>query len=562
MSQKTLRNFQIPGALYSGVGAGAQPAQAGDEVRLFLNQTANPEFPEYIDGIIQPPVTDINVVDSGGHLVPGTSYSFSYESDDLDGAAESLTACDIINATVITCCVALRESLDAEIAARAAGDAALAADIAEVQADLDGWDVTTQEPTDGVTGVPQVETQTVVGSIVTGGVIEVTVTAAGLTGSPVTYEVDVDAGDVASIVAAKTAARIALDEDLVAIYDVDNIGSSFALTQKVANGNDNTLNIEIANGSATGLTPDASSTNTVTGVAEVTGTVPDKIGQHAHHGERIWEATDISPPKWVEITTERNGALHHAALTGLTGGGSTNLDGISVLATTDVGRLELVEVSGNLYPMELTTDVAAESSPTVVLPDNFDAVNNIVSWKLRYAVTRSSAILDASAGGFGPDDSGDVLKFSADGSITCTDSLRIINNATGFASTFSTTLLSTDRTHTLPDDSGVMLLRQTVVPATPTTGFTITASPRVDQTHYLTPAGTLATGTFTLPTAANSREGQIVRLWSTQIVTALTVNVSGGGTILGTALTAAAVNTPYAYECVSTSGSGTWIRLQ
>ena len=110
--------------------------------------------------------------------------------------------------------------------------------------------------------------------------------------------------------------------------------------------------------------------------------------------------------------------------------------------------------------------------------------------------------------------------------------------------------------------SADQLQRRTIaVRTTPTTGFTILATPFVDQVHYLTPAGTLATGTFSLPSAANSQEGQIVRLHSTETQTALTVNVTGGGTINGTAVTALTADTSYAWQCVSVSGAGTWIRI-
>lgn len=110
--------------------------------------------------------------------------------------------------------------------------------------------------------------------------------------------------------------------------------------------------------------------------------------------------------------------------------------------------------------------------------------------------------------------------------------------------------------------SADQLQRRTIsVRTTPATAFTIIATPFVDQVHYLTPAGTLATGTFRLPSAANSREGQIVRIHSTETQTALTVNVVGSGTINGAALTAMTADTSYAWQCVNTSGNGTWIRI-
>ncbi len=115
-----------------------------------------------------------------------------------------------------------------------------------------------------------------------------------------------------------------------------------------------------------------------------------------------------------------------------------------------------------------------------------------------------------------------------------------------------------------PDNNGTLALFPVIVAATPTTGFTINVDRYSDQTHYLTPAGVLASGAFVLPTANTSRVGQVVRLWTTQNITSGTVSVSGGGTILGAAISSATItaNTPYAWQCVSTVAPGTWIRIQ
>lgn len=73
---------------------------------------------------------------------------------------------------------------------------------------------------------------------------------------------------------------------------------------------------------------------------------------------------------------------------------------------------------------------------------------------------------------------------------------------------------------------------------TPTTGFSLTISNDVTELH-LTPAGTLATGTITMPAAPI--DGQDVTITSTQTVTALTHNPNTGHTLLG-ALTTIAAN--------------------
>lgn len=96
-----------------------------------------------------------------------------------------------------------------------------------------------------------------------------------------------------------------------------------------------------------------------------------------------------------------------------------------------------------------------------------------------------------------------------------------------------------------------------VSPYTPVTTDTITAlATKRDETASLVPAGTIAAATFVFPTNANSRIGQNLTLTSTQIVTALTVS-SSGLTLLGTAVTALAVNTPVSWRKVAAS---TWLR--
>ena len=101
-------------------------------------------------------------------------------------------------------------------------------------------------------------------------------------------------------------------------------------------------------------------------------------------------------------------------------------------------------------------------------------------------------------------------------------------------------------------------LQETVQTASPTTGSTITATILgTNETAYLTPSGTLAELTFALPANANSQVGQILRVFSTQIVTTLTVS-SSGLTLHGTAITALAANTAYAWQKVDAS---TWIRI-
>lgn len=91
--------------------------------------------------------------------------------------------------------------------------------------------------------------------------------------------------------------------------------------------------------------------------------------------------------------------------------------------------------------------------------------------------------------------------------------------------------------------------------ASPATGATVVMNANsIDGLLFLTPAGTLATLTVTLPTDGSSRLGQIRRLSSTQELTALTVN---GATVLNSPTTLTANNT-VGFQKVS---AGTWMRI-
>lgn len=84
---------------------------------------------------------------------------------------------------------------------------------------------------------------------------------------------------------------------------------------------------------------------------------------------------------------------------------------------------------------------------------------------------------------------------------------------------------------TPPESGGAPASLPTVQAATPLTGTTVSfANNNVDQTIYLTPAGTLLALTVPLPSNATSRIGQDVTIASTQTITNLTVN--GAGTII------------------------------
>lgn len=90
--------------------------------------------------------------------------------------------------------------------------------------------------------------------------------------------------------------------------------------------------------------------------------------------------------------------------------------------------------------------------------------------------------------------------------------------------------------------------------ASPTTGQTVVmTADSNDRLLDLTPAGTLATLTVTMPADATSRLGQLACIASTQAVTTLTLN---GGTVVNT------VSSLNAGDCVTFQKrtANTWVR--
>ena len=126
--------------------------------------------------------------------------------------------------------------------------------------------------------VHQVETATAAGTVTGAGNAKATVTASGLTGSPldVTFAVtDEVAADWAELCRTALAANTAV----AAMFDVSGTGTSIVLTRKpvatyslgstdieAAYANDATLNIALDNDTSTGITTAATSANTTTAV--------------------------------------------------------------------------------------------------------------------------------------------------------------------------------------------------------------------------------------------------------------------------------------------------------
>jgi hypothetical protein len=141
----------------------------------------------------------------------------------------------------------------------------------------DDWDgvrqVDTATAVGTIGGIKQVETATVAGTASSTVSIDVIVTGALVTGSPLTIPVSITNGDSANTVGGLIRAALNADIKVTTNYDVSGATNKVVLTAKVGAANDATLNINIQ-GAASGITTAATSANTTAGsVTSLTATV-------------------------------------------------------------------------------------------------------------------------------------------------------------------------------------------------------------------------------------------------------------------------------------------------
>jgi fibronectin-binding autotransporter adhesin len=132
---------------------------------------------------------------------------------------------------------------------------------------LEGGTLTTAEIKPGTLSTPlglaaQVETATAVGTITLAGTVSVTVTGAGISGSPLVIPVTVANGDTAAVWAGKVTTALQGTAAITALYTVTNSAANIVLTRITTGVNDGTLNVALANGTATGVTAAPTSANT------------------------------------------------------------------------------------------------------------------------------------------------------------------------------------------------------------------------------------------------------------------------------------------------------------
>ena len=190
------------------------------------------------------------------------------------------------------------------------------------------WVVVT--PAGATPGQLQVATATLAGNVTGSGNALVTVTGAGITGSPLALNVPVLNGDTAVMVAEKVAAFLQGTAAITALYSVSQpIGTATViLTRLTPSANDATLNIASATGTATGITAAPTSTATTLGVASagvvtIVGRVVDlasnieTVMREVPDGTGIVRADRVAPKKITEgLKFETEDVIAIAALFG------------------------------------------------------------------------------------------------------------------------------------------------------------------------------------------------------------------------------------------------------
>lgn len=180
-------------------------------------------------------------------------------------------------------------------------------------------------------GIQQVETAVVAVTTVTAGDANFTLTASGMTGSPITTAVTLADGDSADAVAKKAVTAMNLDANITAMFKVEANGPNIVVTRLIAANNDATLNLAYADGTSGGLEDDPISNNTVAGVLDVDiaqiknisgpGLALDTVDVTTHDSTSGFEEVVASVLRSGEITLDIEydpaGATHSASAGGV-----------------------------------------------------------------------------------------------------------------------------------------------------------------------------------------------------------------------------------------------------
>ena len=226
-------------------------------------------------------------------------------------------------------------------------------------------------------GTAQVETATAAGTVSGSGNASIVVTGAGITGSPLTIPVAVVATDTPTIWAGKVRVVLAATAAITALYSVGGTGTAISLTEKVPNGNDGTLNVAIATGTATGITTAATSANTTAGVAPAITSTRQQVALAVNASLTARALVTAVDPGTSTVVTA-------VSATNLTGGGAdpmpstTREQALAVLAA-DGDVTDLVSIFVNdtnpLYKLVAATATNLTGGGVTVTSTVEDVVN-------------------------------------------------------------------------------------------------------------------------------------------------------------------------------------------
>ena len=212
-----------------------------------------------------------------------------------------------------------------------------------------------------VAGTAQVETQTVVAAAgaTTAGNLNVTVTSALVTGSPLVIPVALTlADDTAAKVATKIRAALNATAAITAHYTVGGTGDDYTLTTSAVDKaeNDSTLNLAHANATSAGITAATTSTNTTAGVGTTRA--------YKFNGT-AWDATDFEGKALPTMSK-----LHSMLIRSASTSGSMIIDTDGDVATYPCPFVLLTSSpSGELTGSGVTITFTAASAPITLLID-------------------------------------------------------------------------------------------------------------------------------------------------------------------------------------------------
>lgn len=151
-------------------------------------------------------------------------------------------------------------------------------------------------------GVQQVETAVIVGAITQAGNATITVTGAGIAGSPLAISVALALNDTDAICATKIRAALNATAAVTALYTAGGTGTDVTLTAIKSAADDGTLNIEYADDTCIGLTADATSNDTTAGVRGDFRGAPTYAYAVDTTNKAIYQNTGTGTcPTWTEV---------------------------------------------------------------------------------------------------------------------------------------------------------------------------------------------------------------------------------------------------------------------